>query len=96
MAALTVLYLWQWNTYGDPPNSVLLRRYGHVDLVPLPEGGTGNPGDIVEIRADLVVASVSERHSGGSSASSAERVDWWLEEGGDECGPLLLEGDLTS
>jgi hypothetical protein len=45
----------QWNTYGDPPNSDLLRRYGHVDQVPLADGGLGNPADIVEIRADLVM-----------------------------------------
>ncbi|KAI0268844.1 hypothetical protein BC834DRAFT_867511 [Gloeopeniophorella convolvens] len=74
-----------WNTYGDPPNSDLLRRYGHVDLVPLPgaggSGALGNPADIVEVRADLVVASVAQRAPG---APSAERVDWWLEEGGDD------------
>ncbi|KAL7008056.1 Ribosomal lysine N-methyltransferase 4 [Cystobasidiomycetes sp. EMM_F5] len=35
-----------WNVYGDPPNSDLLRRYGHVD--------DENPSDIVEIPADLV------------------------------------------
>ena len=67
----------QWNTYGDPPNSDLLRRYGHVDRVPLPDGSLGNPADIVELRADLVLESVASKDLG-------DRVDWWLEEGGDE------------
>ncbi|KZV66693.1 SET domain-containing protein [Peniophora sp. CONT] len=66
-----------WNTYGDPPNSDLLRRYGHVDRVPLPDGSLGNPADIVELRADLVLASVT-------STDLGDRVDWWLEEGGDD------------
>ena len=26
----------QYNTYGGPSNSYLLRRYGHVDALPLP------------------------------------------------------------
>ncbi|KAA1471795.1 SET domain-containing protein, partial [Dentipellis sp. KUC8613] len=72
-----------WNTYGDPPNSDLLRRYGHVDLVPLHDGGLGNPADVVEVRADLAV-SAAAKISHGSSDSYAERVDWWLEEGGDD------------
>ena len=75
----------KWNTYGDPPNSDLLRRYGHVDQVPLAKGGLGNPADIVEIRADLVVATVGQKHPPQSGPWSSERVNWWLEEGGDEC-----------
>jgi N-lysine methyltransferase SETD6 len=55
----------------------LLRRYGHVDQVPLPDGSLGNPADIVEIRADLVVKSITQD-------LGSERVDWWLEQGGDE------------
>lgn len=74
----------QWNTYGDPPNSELLRRYGHVDLVPLPQGGEGNPADVVEIRADLVVALLTQKVVNMSPVSMKERIDWWLEEGGDE------------
>jgi SET domain-containing protein 6 len=62
----------------------LLRRYGHVDQVPLANGGLGNPADIVEIRADLVVATVEQRVPQQSSPWSSERVSWWLEEGGDE------------
>jgi SET domain-containing protein 6 len=73
----------QWNTYGDPPNSDLLRRYGHVDQVPLADGGLGNPADIVEIRADLVMEVVGQYD--GPGPRSAERLEWWLEEGGDEC-----------
>ncbi|KAH8107781.1 SET domain-containing protein [Cristinia sonorae] len=68
-----------WNTYGDPPNSDLLRRYGHVDLVPLrtPLSGMGNPADVVEVRADLVVTAVNG--AGKAVGDSQERVDWWLE-----------------
>ncbi|KAI9507469.1 SET domain-containing protein [Russula earlei] len=73
-----------WNTYGDPPNSDLLRRYGHVDQVPLPCGGSGNPADIVEIRADLVMSSVGAKCLQQASPRSSERIDWWLEEGGDD------------
>ncbi|EIW83379.1 SET domain-containing protein [Coniophora puteana RWD-64-598 SS2] len=78
-----------WNTYGDPPNSDLLRRYGHVDLVPLAQGGLGNPADVVEVRADLVTDVVS---ASGSSIPVAERIDWYLEMGGDDV--FVLETDL--
>jgi SET domain-containing protein 6 len=78
------LTLTQWNTYGDLPNAELLRRYGHVDILPLSDGKLGNPGDVVEIRADTVVSIIIQRHSALSSESSQERIDWWLEEGGDE------------
>ncbi|KAF8342326.1 uncharacterized protein EI90DRAFT_1330827 [Cantharellus anzutake] len=60
-----------WNTYGDPPNSDLLRRYGHVDVVPIPTSTNsqqyhearppwslitkGNPADIMEIKANIAV-----------------------------------------
>jgi len=73
----------QWNTYGDPPNSDLLRRYGHVDLVPMEDGLQGNPADIVEIRADLVVDVVRTRNKKSQDAYT-DRIDWWLEEGGDD------------
>ncbi|KAI0081972.1 SET domain-containing protein [Panus rudis PR-1116 ss-1] len=71
-----------WNTYGDPPNSDLLRRYGHVDVVPLhpPLSGEGNPADIVEIRADVVVAAASK----SSNNDAQERVDWWLDLADDD------------
>ncbi|KAK0455504.1 SET-domain protein [Desarmillaria tabescens] len=80
-----------WNTYGDLPNAELLRRYGHVDLLPLSAGGQGNPGDIVEVRADLVVAVVSKRYD-HSSVVADERIEWWLEEGGDDV--IVIEADL--
>jgi len=71
-----------WNTYGDLPNSDLLRRYGHVDLVPVPQplGGTGNPADVVEIRGDLAVAAVTD----GQPTPTGGRVDWWLENADDD------------
>lgn len=73
----------QWNTYGDPPNSDLLRRYGHVDLVPLPDGTMGNPADVVEIDADLAVT-VCTRSFDPNAIDITGRIDWWLEQGGDE------------
>ncbi|KIJ49632.1 hypothetical protein M422DRAFT_225528 [Sphaerobolus stellatus SS14] len=80
-----------WNTYGNPPNSDLLRRYGHVDLISLESGILGNPADIVEIRADLVVEVVKERIK-QSDDFFTERIDWWLEEGGDDT--YIMENDL--
>ncbi|KAI8968075.1 SET domain-containing protein [Trametes punicea] len=81
-----------WNTYGDPPNSDLLRRYGHVDLVPLrpPLSGMGNPGDVVEVRADLVVSVISPK----VKYDLQERVDWWLEEADDDVFVLHTDCDL--
>jgi len=69
----------QWNTYGDLPNAELLRRYGHVDVLP---GGTGNPGDVVEIKADLIVSVI--RSEATKDDQIQERIDWWLEQGGEE------------
>ncbi|KAG5639450.1 hypothetical protein H0H81_001572 [Sphagnurus paluster] len=80
-----------WNTYGDLPNAELLRRYGHVDLLPLVDGA-GNPGDVVEIRADIAVSATTQRCQSLSSDHSQERIDWWLEEGGDDV--FVLESDL--
>ncbi|KAI6165961.1 SET domain-containing protein [Pisolithus thermaeus] len=94
-----------FNTYGDPPNSDLLRRYGHIDLVPLnvgsmpstpvvslsPELGVatntlGNPSDVVEIKADLVVDAVRLQWvtEGQRDRDIMDRIEWWLEEGGDD------------
>ncbi|KAL0575683.1 Ribosomal lysine N-methyltransferase 4 [Marasmius crinis-equi] len=78
-----------WNTYGDLPNAELLRRYGHVDLLPLTEDEVGNPGDVVEIRADLIVSAIAP--DGLSFESAKERIDWYLEEGGDDV--LVVESD---
>ncbi|KAH9858913.1 SET domain-containing protein [Lenzites betulinus] len=81
-----------WNTYGDPPNSDLLRRYGHVDLVPLnpPLSGMGNPSDVVEVRADLVVSVATKKVKGNLQ----ERVDWWLEEADDDVFVFHTDCDL--
>jgi len=83
-----------WNTYGDPPNSDLLRRYGHVDFVPLrpPLSGMGNPADVVEIRADLVVAAV--KASGKAVGDVQERVDWWLEVSDDDTFVIQTDCDV--
>ncbi|GJE92752.1 SET domain-containing protein [Phanerochaete sordida] len=71
-----------WNTYGDPPNSDLLRRYGFVDVTTLaqPLSGAGNPADIVEIPANLVVEAAAKH----TTADTQDRVDWWLEEAEDD------------
>lgn len=84
------LHTFKFNTYGDLPNSDLLRRYGHVDLVPCPhlKGSLGNPQDVVEIRADLVVNVVCGDLS--TDETYRRRIDWWLDEGGDEYGTRLL------
>ncbi|SCV73464.1 BQ2448_7390 [Microbotryum intermedium] len=66
-----------FNTYADPPNSDLLRRYGHVD--------EENGADLVEIGLELVVGLVGGPE--GSSLSEVEqstRVEWLLELGVDD------------
>lgn len=86
----------QFNTYGSPPNSELLRKYGHVDVFPLqpatlelsvelesPQWLFGNPGDEVELEGNYIVHAVAELGL-GSEATSSERVDLWLEGGQDE------------
>ncbi|KAF9490655.1 SET domain-containing protein [Pleurotus eryngii] len=104
-----------FNTYSDLPNAELLRRYGHVDVLPLPaelgfatlsSDSRGNPGDVVELRADIVV-NVAARSTLGkqpdsSSATNADatmedlkgRIDWWLEMGGDDV--FVLEPPASS
>jgi N-lysine methyltransferase SETD6 len=75
----------QWNTYGELPNSELLRRYGHVDVFDLPGGGQGNPGDVVEVPANVFVSPALDVGPKGVSAETLrERIDLWLEESGDE------------
>ena len=78
----------QWNTYGDPPNSDLLRRYGFVDVTELepPLSGEGNPADIVEVPANFVVEAAAKH----TKNKTQERVDWWLEEAEDEYGLFQL------
>lgn len=112
-----------FNTYGDPPNSDLLRCYGHVDLIPLNMDAEnvlarttgidphrddavslttlGNPSDVVEIKADLVVEVVRARWGTKEKGNNiAERIEWWLDEGGDDTfvlpHPNSLHLDTTS
>ncbi|QRV79689.1 RuBisCO LSMT substrate-binding protein [Ceratobasidium sp. AG-Ba] len=73
-----------WNTYGDPPNSDLLRRYGYIDAL-----GTGL--DIVELKGSLVVECVSLAED-----ERKARVDWWLEMGGDDTFTLEMTSLLPS
>jgi len=45
----------------------------------------GNPSDVVEIKADLVVEVVRARWGTKEKGNNiAERIEWWLDEGGDE------------
>jgi SET domain-containing protein 6 len=79
----------RYNTYASPPNSELLRKYGHVDVFPLePEQINlldsaawpfGNPGDEVELGGDLIVGAITS-----TSIHLEDRVDRWLEEGQEE------------
>ncbi|WOO84597.1 Ribosomal lysine N-methyltransferase 4 [Vanrija pseudolonga] len=91
-----------YNTYASPPNSELLRKYGHVDILPLPEEVTallspeelgdwafGNAGDEVEIPGTLVVEAAAAR---GISDAEA-RVDFWLDQGGDDTFGLTYSPD---
>lgn len=67
----------QYNTYGSPPNSHLLRKYGHVDVYPLPEEilaslpeeartwGLGNEGDEVDLTGEEVLSGVLAMGSDG-------------------------------
>ncbi|WVR03403.1 hypothetical protein IAU60_000394 [Kwoniella sp. DSM 27419] len=61
-----------YNTYASPPNAELLRKYGHVDVLPLPKEITdllqddevrgwpyGNPADEVLLDGTLVVEAVA-------------------------------------
>ncbi|CAA7261815.1 unnamed protein product [Cyclocybe aegerita] len=89
-----------WNTYGDLPNAELLRGFGHVDYLPL--AGTdnkfGNPGDVVEVRADLFVQCALEvhpEHVKEAESELIERIDWWLEEGGDDVFVLEIDPDSS-
>ena len=46
----------------------------------------GNPADVVEVPADLVTDIVKGWHMNKNLDVSdlEQRIDWWLEEGGDE------------
>ncbi|KAJ3544364.1 hypothetical protein NMY22_g2810 [Coprinellus aureogranulatus] len=77
------------NCHGTPimtfQNSELLRRYGHVDLhTSFENGSQGNPGDVVEMPATVVVDAVKETRPTMTEEALTERIDWWLEMGGDD------------
>lgn len=44
----------------------------------------GNPSDIVEIRADLVVHTAQTRKFELKAKDVNARIEWWLDEGEDE------------
>ena len=73
-----------------------------MDHVPLPahlfgENQLGNPWDVVEIRADVVLEQArNARKDVILDADIHERIDWWLEEGGDEYACILLSGQATN
>ncbi|TNY19623.1 SET-domain protein [Rhodotorula diobovata] len=64
-----------FNTYADPPNSDLLRRYGHVDEV--------NDADLVEVGLETVVDLVGAA-AGLSEEEREARAEWLLEVGVDD------------
>ncbi|ORX40881.1 hypothetical protein BD324DRAFT_612434 [Kockovaella imperatae] len=78
-----------FNTYDSPPNSELLRKYGHVDVFALESDALdrlepgevgdwpyGNPGDEVEISAKLVVKAANAiREQCGERALSDEDAE---------------------
>jgi SET domain-containing protein 6 len=63
------------NTYAEPPNSDLLRRYGHVD--------EPNPNNVVEIDAKLIAEVVCAAVK-GTAESKDDKIEWLLESGLDE------------
>ncbi|ORY84655.1 hypothetical protein BCR35DRAFT_302960 [Leucosporidium creatinivorum] len=73
-----------FNTYADPPNSDLLRRYGHVD--------DENEADLVEIGLESVVDLVGEAQ-GLSEEEREERAEFLLECGVDDT--FSLDRTLT-
>lgn len=51
----------------------------------MPGGGQGNPGDIVEVPANAFVSpAIGVPPKDVSAEALQERIDWWLEESGDE------------
>lgn len=58
-------------------------------MVELPGGSEGNPADVVEVPATLVVSTMLSNASGSNwqhlnETTCKERIDWWLDEAGDE------------
>ncbi|KAI5474151.1 SET domain-containing protein 6 [Pseudohyphozyma bogoriensis] len=76
-----------FNTYADPPNSDLLRRYGHVDDV--------NANDLVEVGLETIVDLVGVA-SGLDEAEREKRAEWLLEIGVDDSFTLTVDEPLPS
>ncbi|KAL8276921.1 hypothetical protein RQP46_010649 [Phenoliferia psychrophenolica] len=75
-----------FNTYADPPNADLLRRYGHVD--------DDNAADEVEIGLETVVEMFVE--GGKTTESEGEaRAEWLLETGIEDTFSIPVSGELS-
>ena len=84
-----------WNTYGDPPNADLLRKYGYVDITPLNESGPfpyGNPSDVVEIPADMVFDICAP---GTGEEQRTQRIEAWMNLDDPEEWVLRFTCDVT-
>ncbi|KAK4055004.1 Ribosomal lysine N-methyltransferase 4 [Microbotryomycetes sp. JL221] len=73
-----------WNTYAEPPNSDLLRRYGHVD--------EDNGNDLVEVSLKLVADVVGSQATKLDDKQREERADFLLDCGIDDT--CSIEKDL--
>ncbi|KAK4050640.1 Ribosomal lysine N-methyltransferase 4 [Microbotryomycetes sp. JL201] len=73
-----------WNTYAEPPNSDLLRRYGHVD--------EENGNDLVEVSLKLVADVVGGQASKLNDVQKEARADFLLDCGIDDT--CSIERDL--
>ena len=51
-------------------------------------GIRGNPADVVDIRADAVL-NVLRSQTKNNDDFLLERIEWWLDEGGDELSPSV-------
>ncbi|GAA5903312.1 hypothetical protein JCM5296_005660 [Sporobolomyces johnsonii] len=74
-----------FNTYADPPNSDLLRRYGHVDDV--------NEADLVEVGLESVVDLIGPAQGLGEEEREI-RAEWLLEMGIDDTFAIELNHSL--
>ncbi|KAI7967288.1 hypothetical protein MJO29_000565 [Puccinia striiformis f. sp. tritici] len=78
-----------YNTYGDPPNADLLRRYGHVDVP--------NRYDVVEISIKTCLEVVASSPLVKiTEEESQERLDWALEMGIDDVFEIPTELERKS
>ncbi|KAK4700493.1 N-lysine methyltransferase SETD6, partial [Phenoliferia sp. Uapishka_3] len=75
-----------FNTYADPPNADLLRRYGHVD--------DDNAADEVEIGLETIVEMFVEAHHTTEEEGEA-RAEWLLEAGLDDTFSIPTSAELS-